>query len=207
VRVEFIGEYEDFDWDGDGVWREWQYQTRYGVLHHHIGTATAPPWRVAWDASRLPDQVQPIRVRARITDATGLTYLTPPLEDLRLERARRRVRMFTSQDVPDRFSARAGGSAKCNIDVRDLDNARAAWLIVSTWSASTDDESIHELRLNGERLANRFGQFHNYSYDRLPVPLDRLRRGSNEIAVFSEFTGHGLEVNWPGPALVVEYEK
>ena len=25
-RVEFLAECDDFDWDGDGVWREWQYR-------------------------------------------------------------------------------------------------------------------------------------------------------------------------------------
>jgi hypothetical protein len=43
VRVEFIGEYDDFDWDGDGVWREWQYSTHHGVLRHHLGTVASRP--------------------------------------------------------------------------------------------------------------------------------------------------------------------
>jgi len=38
--VEFIGEYDDFDWDGNGVWSGWQFTTHHGVLQHHLGTAT-----------------------------------------------------------------------------------------------------------------------------------------------------------------------
>ena len=69
------------------------------------------------------------------------------------------------------------------------------------------DNSVHELLLNGERLANRFGVMHNYSVNALEVPLRRLKRGDNEVTIYSEFDGHALEVNWPGPVLLVEFAK
>jgi hypothetical protein len=208
ARVEFIGEYDDFDWDGDGVWREWQFTSHHGVLQHHLGTATNAPWRATWDARWLPDQSQAIRVRARITDQAGVTYRTPPADNLTQRRAGRSVRMFKSADVPERFSVRDGKSARCSIVV-DGDRAgmKFARLVLSTWSANVDDDSVHELRLNGERLANRFGQFHSYSFDTLEVPLARLKPGRNEISLFSTFKGHALEVNWPGPVLLVEFAR
>jgi len=136
-------------------------------------------------------------------------YLTPPVENLAHQRAGRSVRMFKSADVPERFAARNGNeSPPCTIVIDgDLTRARSARLLVSTWSGSTDDDSVHELRLNGERLANRFGQFHHYSIDALDVPLARLKPGANEITAFSTFKGHMLEVNWPGPVLQVEFER
>jgi hypothetical protein len=207
ARVEFIGEYDDFDWDGDGVWREWQYTTHHGVLRHHLGTATTAPWRATFDARWLPDQTQPVRVRARITDSTGMTYLAPPV-NVTQRRDGRSVRMIKPAVVPENFSARNGReSAKCELVVdTDLAAAKSARLLLSTWSANVDDDSVHELRLNGHRLANRFGAFHNYSFDKLDVPLSRLRRGTNEISLFSTFKGHALEVNWPGPVLLIEFE-
>jgi hypothetical protein len=206
ARVEFIGEYDDFDWDGDGIWREWQFTTHHGVLQHHLGTATSAPWRVKWDARWLPDQSGPARVRARITDESGLTYLTPPVGNIRQQRAGRSVRMFRSTDVPENFGVRAGKTKTCTITVDgDLTAAKSARLVLSTWSASTDDDSVHELRLNGERLANRFGQFHNYSFDSIDVPVARLKSGANEITTYSTFKGHGLEINWPGPVLLIEF--
>ncbi|MBL9212712.1 MAG: hypothetical protein JNL92_19780 [Opitutaceae bacterium] len=210
VRVEFIGEYDDFDWDGDGVWREWQYSTHHGVLRHHLGTVSTPPWRLKSDLRWLPDQSQPIRVRARITDATGLTYLTPPVENVVQQRTRRGVRLIKPAVVPERWASRAGReSAKGSLTVTDahLADATFARLAVSTWSGDVDDTSVHELRLNGERLASRFGEFHHYDLDLLEVPLARLKPGANEITVFSTFQGHMLEINWPGPALLIEYRK
>jgi hypothetical protein len=206
ARVEFIGEYDDFDWDGDGVWREWQFTTHHGVLQHHLGTATNAPWRVTFDSRWLPDQSQPAQVRARIIDASGMGYLTPPVGNLALKRPGRSVKMFKPAAVPERFASRAGKeSPRCALVVNDsLTRAKSARLVLSTWSANVDDDSVHELRWNGERLANRFGIFHNYSFDLLEVPLSRIRPGANSISLFSTFKGHAIEVNWPGPALLVE---
>ncbi len=204
-RVEYLADCDDFDWDGDGVWREWQFTTHHGVLQHHVGTASAAPWRVIWDTRWLPDQTHPVRLRARITDSTGITYLTPPVE-VRQQRINRGVRMFKSGDVPEYFSARMSHEKQCSIDLPDdLSGVKAAQLLVSTWSGSTDDDSVHELRLNGERLANRFGQFENYGFNRIEVPVARLRPGRNEVTVYSTFKGHALEINWPGPVLLVEF--
>jgi hypothetical protein len=153
-RVDFIGEYEDFDWDGDGVWREWQYATHHGVLDHHLGTINNAPWRCKHDARWIPDQSQAIRVRALITDAQGVTYATTPIE-LTQARSGRGVRMIKSAEVPERWASRAGKeSAKGTLVLNksDLENATFARLAISTWSGDVEDTSVHELRLNGERL-------------------------------------------------------
>jgi hypothetical protein len=76
--------------------------------------------------------------------------------------------------------------------------------VLSTWSADVDDDSTHELRLNGQSLASRFGRFHNYSFNSLEVPLLLLKPGANEIILFSTFRGHSIEINWPGLALLLE---
>ena len=210
ARVEFIGEYDDFDWDGDGVWREWQYSTHHGVLRHHLGTATSAPWRVKADLRWLPDQAQPIRVRARITDRTGLTYLTPPVDGLVQQREQRGVRMIRCDTVPERWMSRAGKESPpgaFTLAAGDLAGATFARLVLSTWSGDVDDTSVHELRLNGRRLASRFGEFHDYAQNALEVPLDLLKPGRNEVTVFSTFKGHMLEINWPGPVLLIEYKK
>jgi hypothetical protein len=115
-------EYDDFDWDGNGVWREWQFTTHHGVLQHHLGTATNAPWRVRFDARWLPYQSQPVRVRARITDATGLVWLTPPVENLVQKRERRSVRMCKPVNVPENF---------CSRDSKSRLPARLLWMPTS----------------------------------------------------------------------------
>jgi hypothetical protein len=208
ARVDFFAETFDFDWDGDGIWREWQYQERWGEYSRHIGTATAAPWQVAWDTRWLPDQSEKIRVRARITDRRGTSYLSPPLDGIELPRTGRSVTLHRSGDVPEKFSARAGSRKGCTIVLPDdLSAVTAARLIVSTWSAGTDTEGTHEIILNGSRLANRFGVFHDYDCTLFDLDPARLRPGANHIEIHSDYKGHALEINWPGPVILLETRK
>lgn len=59
----------------------------------------------------------------------------------------------------------------------------------------------------GKQLKNNFGQWHNYSFDELEAPLALLKPGVNEVSIYSEYTGHGLEINGPGPVLLIEYRQ
>jgi len=212
-RVEFIGLYENFDWEGNGIFRQWHYQydlTAPGrgikkPLKYNIGTDLNPPHSVIWDTYHLPDQKKPMKIAARIVLKNGITTITPAVHGLTFNR-RRKVKMYKSEDVPENFGVRIGKKKSCHISLTDsLAKARFAWITVSTWSAATDDNAVHEIGINGHKLADSFGKFHHFSYNRIPVPLEFLKPGDNEIYIYSEFKGHGLEINWPGPVLMVEF--
>ena len=201
TRVEFLGHYEDFNWEGDGEFRQWHYITERGALARHIGTAAAPPYAVTWDTTWVPDQDQPVRIAARVTDLSGLIYMTPEVA-VRLRREGRSVSMYKAADVPEAFAVRVGRKKECKIPVTGpLENVRAARLVLSTWSAAHGDE----IGLNGTKLAGPIGLVHNYSFDALPVPRRLLKAGDNIFHIFSNTKEHALEVNWPGPVLLVEY--
>jgi hypothetical protein len=78
-KVEFVGYYEDYDVDGDGVFTDWQ-QSYHRLLddtsmtlRSHIGTANFAPFAVTWDNSWIPDQpAGGMEVVARIRDADGV---------------------------------------------------------------------------------------------------------------------------------------
>ncbi len=216
-RVEFIGFYEDFDWEGNGVFRQWHYQydltdLQYDFgseikksLKYNIGTDLNQPFSVIWDTYHLPDQEKPMEIAARIVLKNGITSITPAIKGLTLNR-QRKVKMYKTENVPEEFSVRIGKKKSCHITLPDgLANARMAWITVSTWSAATNDNSVHEIGINGHRLADNFGEFHHFRYNRIPVPIEYLKQGENEIYIYSEFEGHGLEINWPGPVIMVEY--
>ncbi len=207
-QVDFIGYYDDFDWDGDGVREEWQYVTDQGVMMRNIGVATAAPFQVRWNTSWIPDQTRPVKLALKLTDQTGLSYMTPAVENVIFFRPDWAVKMYLPADLPERFSARNGSSKSVSIAVGDdLEHARTARLIMSSWSARTNDGSRHEVLINGHKLADNFGKFHDHSFDELNVPLEWLKQGENEISVSSDFKGHALEINWPGPALLIAYAK
>ncbi len=205
-RVDYFGYYRDFNWSGDGQFTQWQYNTFYGDMRHHIGTSKSEPFDVHWDCSWLPDQTD-IKIAAKVTLNNDLTYITDSIDELRLMRKDRTVTLFTPIHVPTRFSARAGGSTSCFIDIDNLDKTTAAKLVLSTWSGATDDLTPHQILLNGQLLADNFGVFHNYAFNELDIPVERLKLGENVVTVYSEYLGHALEINWPGPVLKIKYAK
>ncbi|MEK7677183.1 MAG: hypothetical protein AAB676_15250 [Verrucomicrobiota bacterium] len=203
-QVDVLGYYDDFNWSGDGLFREWHCQRQYGVLKHHIGTATAAPYVVTWDTSWVPDQTQPMKLIARITDERGVTTMTPVVENVRLSRRTRSVKMFTSGDMPEAFGVRVGQRKSCTFNVTsDLRKAKSARIVLSTWSGQHADE----VGINQTKLADRVGVAENYGCDAVEVPVSALKKGINTFYMFSKTKEHAAEVNWPGPVLFVEYAR
>ncbi len=226
-RVDFVGLYEDFNWAGDGNYRQWQCRYLFGKIHNHIGSATCcgavsrpphrsdsesreavdgsgdPPttdgWQVTWDTDWIPTQEKPIAVCARITDANGICFVTPAVEGLRLARPYS-VRMYRPYDVPKRWATRAGKRHECKVDIdRDLAIATAAKIVMVTWNG----EGAEEIGIGGKKVVDKIGKNHDLSHDEFPVPLEMLRPGTNLLHTFSRTEHHGIEVQWPGMVLMV----
>jgi len=199
--VDFLANYRDFNWEGDGVFHQWHSITERGVLNRHIGTATRAPYAVQWDTTWIPDQDEPVEIAARIVDSAGRMYMTPSVKAV-FRRSGRSVKMYTASDVPTAFGVRLGRRKECVFQVDgDLSKIRAARLVLSTWSAAHDGE----IGLNNAKLVDRIGFVHNYSFDAIPVPPRLVKAGENRFYITSKTEEHAPEVNWPGPVLLIEY--
>ena len=202
-RVDFVGLYEDFNWEGDGNYRQWHGRYLYGRLHNHIGTATAEPYEVAWDTTWIPTQEEPIEVAARIVDRGGVCFVTQAVEGLRLARPYS-VRMYKPYDVPRQWSTRAGNRHECKVNVEDdLTGAVAAKVVMVTWNGVAADA----IGIGEAKVVGNLGKNHNLSHDEFPVALRLIRSGANTLFTSSATTHHGIEVQWPGMVLMIRYEK
>ncbi len=201
-QVDFVGKYSDFLWKGDGTDRQWQDQTLYSKVRNHIGTDTRAPFNATWDNDWVPDQDQPMEVNARIVDNTGLTYVTPTVTGLKLDRPYS-IKMYTSHDVPRSWSSRIKRTRSSKIDITDdLSHASAAKITMATWNGITADR----LSLNNKFIRKNVGKNHDLSYDTFNVPLDHLKRNTNVFSTYATTTHHGIDVQWPGPSLFVRHE-
>jgi hypothetical protein len=202
-RVDVLGLYEDFNWEGDGVYRQWHYQTDQGVLRRHIGTVMGPPYRVTWSNRWIPDQSQPVQIAARITNVHGITYFTAPV-GVTLARNGRVVRMYRAKDIPEAFSVRVGQRKTCKLLVSD-DPATAgdARIVLSTWAGNHGEA----FGFNGKKIADRVGRNDYYSFDMMSFDPKLLHRGDNEFFIFSDTQEHAMEINWPGPVVLLEFRK
>jgi hypothetical protein len=206
--VDLLAFYTDFDWEGDGGYNDWHYTLQAGQWKSLIGTCRQAPYVFTWNTEWVPDQSEPVRVMARIKAKNGICYTTPAVDQLSLRRSQRSVKMYACANMPQNFSARANKRKALYVSLpEEAVHASRASLVLSTWSAKSDDNSVHEIGINNVRLADNFGAFHDFSFNRIDVPPTLLRPGDNEIYIYSAYSGHALEINWPGPVILVEYLK
>lgn len=202
--VDFFGYYEDFDHDGDGVYNEWHYSCRYGELKHHIGTVSKSPFRVTWDTTWIPDQKEPVKIMAKITDKSGICYNTPVTQELTLVHPHTYVKIYKPYDIPERWQTRIGKNHGCKLDIEDnLEKALDARIEIATWSGGHSEE----IGLNGKKLVEKTGAVHDYSFDTINVPLEMITEGTNSFYTLSSTEHHGIEVMWPGPVMKIRYRK
>jgi hypothetical protein len=203
ARVDFVGRYTDFNWEGDGVFHQWHYQLEQGQPKHHIGTALQAPFIVRWDTEWIPDQETPVSIAAFVTDTHGITYMTEAV-DVRLQRPQRSIKMYAAQNIPEYFAVRIGNKMSCEIDLPvDPTKATAARLFLSTWAGGHADS----ISLNDRQITERVGRNDFYSYDSIEIEPSILRQGINRFSILSHTVHHSAEINWPGPVLMLAFPK
>ena len=205
VKVEFIGLYDDFDWDGNGVFREWQYQMNKTAMERTIGTAREAPYQATWDNVWVPDQTAPVKLAALVYKRRNYVYMTPAVS-VTLKRTGRSVKMYRSSGIPKNFAVRTGATKSCNISVTDnVSSATAAKFTIHSWSATPEDGKSNYIKLNSYTVSTGYGILHDWSIDTWDLPLSQVKYGTNTFSIYSATSGHAMEVNWPGPVLKVQW--
>jgi hypothetical protein len=94
---------------------------------------------------------------------------------------------------------------ECAIDVPSSSGRlTAARLKVSFWCGN----HLDELHLNGHAFGlEGFGRYHDHQIEDLEVPLSAVVTGRNAFRIASRNEHHMAEVNWPGPVLLLEYQR
>jgi hypothetical protein len=205
-EVQFQGYYYGYDENGDGHWRDWHGFTKNKASVGHIGSTSDASRTVSWDLSLVPDQDQPMAVRAvvRFRNHPELVYLTPPVSGLAIPNRRNHRVILVRPDVePTPFWSRAGNLNTCLLQLDlPMERIEQAYLHTVTWDGGRGEVEEY-FTLNGHFLPVAGKGDHDVLYTILPVPREVLRQGSNEIRLLSDTRHHGIEVLRPGPVLVL----
>ena len=208
-QVDYVGLYEDVNLEGDGVYRQWHHLYFHGRLMHYIGSTTQSPFAVDWDTTWIPDQKEPIRVAARISDSTGLTYQTEAITGLSLQRMTRSVELCKPYDIPQKWVTRSGDKTECFDIQGNLGRAEAAQLVWSSWSPGY----MRGISINGTQVFDREGPHYQTYYHRVTLKdISAFQPGRNKLTTGKtpKINGkmvHGMEVNWPGIMVLIQYHQ
>jgi hypothetical protein len=209
-RVDLLGRYRGYDENGDGLYQDWHSSYHTTTMEEHIGSTKTAPYTFVWDNRWVPDQEpEAVSFLARILDSNDVWMVAGLADSISLVRPQGvSVKMFTAENVPQKFWVRAGEKKSCDINIDDLAYATNAMLVHRTWNGQEGDASSGSILL--PLFVNSWrgkvgGANHNYALSRRKIPVDILTAGNNEVAYHSNTVHHGIEILWPGPAILVRY--
>lgn len=207
-EVDFVGLYEDVNYQTDGKYRQWQYTYYRGEMKHQIGHITAAPYKVTWDAQWVPDQKDPIEVGAIIKDNSGICYFTESLKDLQLERDYE-VRLCKPFNQPQLWATREGEFTHAFDLNRNPEEAFEFRLVWTSWSPGY----FNGIYLNdwivftreGHKYTPGFHLFQSKDCYMLNWGTNTVKTGKTP-KVFGNMV-HGAEVLYPGVMALVKFLK
>jgi hypothetical protein len=209
-QVQFLGKYRGYDENGDGFYYDWHRAYHGPDITGHLGTRSEAPYQVVWDTRYVPDQdTGSIAFMARIQDTTGIWYVPEIVDSLTLARSDSiSVRLMTAVGMSHNFVIRAGNTKRCYVRIDTLAHAMKAYMYHRTWNAG-DDEAAggtieKPLRINDSPYYCK-GNNHNFALSVPSIAMGDLHTGLNTISYSSNTVHHGIEVLWPGPAIVIRY--
>jgi len=206
-KVEFMGKYEDYSWEGTGEFNTWHgiFWMKDSSLQRHIGTASGLYPYINWDCRWIPDQDN-IKIAARLMDQSGMIYITEAVENITLTHGDRMVKMYPALHVPEAFATQTD-SVICTFNIPDdLGKAFVSKVVLSTFSGGTPDREVYINEV--PVVKGGWGLWHRLAFCEEYIPLKILKQGTNEFKIKANFPGeHAFEVNWPGPVLFIEYDR
>jgi hypothetical protein len=203
-RVEYVGYYDDINYEGDGIYKQWHYHFFRGRVIHHIGTAYDYPYDIEWNTFWLPDQGD-IKVAARIVDNTGLIYMTKSVDDLSLNRDYS-IELCKPYEQPRNWVTREA-EFEVKIDVNthpaEIEEAKLYWV---SWSPCY----ANGIYINDVKVFDKEGPCYEYFSHEIPLDnISMISQGTNLIKTGKEplHDGkmvHGMEIQWPGIMMKVK---
>jgi len=217
-KVDYIGYYEGVDVDGDGYttdWHEAYFSSKKTTgpgsfeVSGHIGTSNSGDnFPVVWDTEYVPDQTsESIKIMARIKGSNGIWYTTSPATGLSLTRQGDSVQIYHSQNVPEKYASRLNNLNDV-VRVRipagtNVSEASEAVMFWRTWNGHQYDWGYNSYTTKFAAANHGFHQ----SYYNIPKTALIAGNGANDGKVWirANTEEHEIEVQWPGPSLVVRY--
>lgn len=209
VRVDYQAWHRGYDDDGNLEDTDWHGFTFKREPMAWAGSSVEAPFSVEWDTRMLPAQsAVAVRAMVRFRDSTNIVYLTRAKTELKIVKPNDVVvKLVSSRDLPKRFWSRDDRLMSCRIPLdMEPSSIERAELYVTSWTGGPGEVKDY-FKLNGRHFPVAEGHHHEIQFNRLEVKPGILKRGDNLIELLSDTQHHGIEIVYPGPALMVRYRR
>jgi hypothetical protein len=182
-------------------------------IRNHVGTAFSSPYGVTWSTSWVPDQAQgSVKLVAHIKGNDGVWFATNEVSNLSLSR-NGSVVLYKPQGVPEQYWVKEFITNNSNTFTipagHPLSSAMDARFLIRSWNgingAAEPPNDAYAIQVN-DWHAPAFGANHAYQFDVLSFSPTELHTGTNTTSAFCNSVHHGIELLWPGPAVMVQYD-
>lgn len=207
ASVTFQGWYDGYDDNGNLRRRDWHGFTLDREPVAYLGAVRDGATTWTWNVRLLPAQKNvAVRALVRFKKSPGLVYVTASANNLVIpDRSDTVVHLYEPGDLPPGFWSRAGRAKSCAIELDvDQDRIEAAELYVISWTGGAGEVKNY-FTINGHPFPVAEGSGHTRQFNRLPVDPRILKMGANTIELLSDTEHHGIEILYPGPALMIRY--
>lgn len=207
-KVDYVGFYEDVNYESDGEYLQWHYTFLRGEMQHHIGTSKSAPFKVEWNTEWIPDQKNPFMVGAIIQDKNGLCYFTKTVENLTFNRGYS-IELCKPFNQPTMWATREKVFEENFQLSGNPEQAMEFQLIWSTWSPGY----MNGIYLNDWLVFIKEGchycpGFHRVTMDSkfmLKLGVNSIKTGLTPLV--NGHMVHGAEILFPGIMVLVKYPK
>ncbi|MBD3392097.1 MAG: hypothetical protein GF418_08475 [Chitinivibrionales bacterium] len=202
-QVDYLYYGKGLNYEGDGIYTQWHYHFFHANIVHHIRSASSFPFGVTWNTEWIPDQTEPMKLCARIVDNTELVYMTEAVTGLTFDRGDFSVELCEPYNVPALWVTRKGTKGN-DFDVSG--NPATAIRGKACWAAWASCY-CSDVKINGTSIGCG-GECGNYRYTTQEPEFDPgcLQEGKNRLEIpGTSGSHHGMEVEWPGVMVLVQY--
>ncbi len=209
-KVEYIGLYEDVNFQGDGIYRQWQFYYHKAQMRGIIGTSKEKPYAVNWETASVPCQEFPVSIMARVHFNDGSIYQTKAVQ-LGLPSRKSAVLLVKPWQVSTNWVTREKNKQESFFLDMQANAITEASLYWRSWSPCYSKG----FSINGTPLDDKAGELPCYAYYEHNLVLEKLsalKYGKNTLEtnltpLVDGHMVHGMEVQYPGVMLKLTSEK
>lgn len=205
ASVTYQAHYRGYDENGNLHHEDWHGFTQDRRPLGFLATSEEAPFNASWDTRMIPAQKN-VAIRALVSfkSLPDTVYLTAATTGLSIpDRRDVAVHLYRPIDLPESFWSRANNAKTCTFVIDEPAAAiEQATLFVKTWTGGPGEVKDY-FTLNGTHFPVAEGHEHEIQFNQIPVDPSILRQGRNTIRLLSDTEHHGIEIIYPGPALMV----